>query len=136
MRVNRQPSKTRERLNHRQTHRDIRHKMAVHHINVQHPCAATLDGLDLFSQTGKVCRKNRGRDVDGSILHFSELPESAINHLVWAAELPDVYSHSLLVVAYSHSADQFDSHCFEELHLRWYRRLRSTGSRLLVYLCC
>jgi hypothetical protein len=31
---------------------------------VQHTRAAAFDGFDLISQTGKICRKNRGRDLD------------------------------------------------------------------------
>ena len=38
--------------------------MSVHYVDVQHACATAFDGFDLFSQTGKVCRKNRGRDLD------------------------------------------------------------------------
>src|SRR5262245_58638745 len=38
--------------------------MSVHHIDVQDTCATAFDGFDLVSQTGKVCRKDRGRDLD------------------------------------------------------------------------
>jgi hypothetical protein len=50
--------------------------MSVHHVDVQYTCAATFDGFDLISQTGKVCRKDRGRNINGSVLHLSVLPIS------------------------------------------------------------
>jgi hypothetical protein len=41
--------------------------MSIHYVDVEHTRATAFDGLDLISQTGKICRKNRGRDLDVAI---------------------------------------------------------------------
>jgi hypothetical protein len=41
--------------------------VTVHHVNVQYARAAALDGLDLVSETGKICRQNRWSDVDVAV---------------------------------------------------------------------
>ena len=46
--------------------------MSIHYVNVEHTRATAFDGPDLISQTGKVCRKNRGRDLDVAISIHSQ----------------------------------------------------------------
>ena len=54
--------------------------MTIHHVDVQHGGAATLDCPDLFAKTREVCGKNRRSDFDVTrrAVHF--------NYAVWAAE--------------------------------------------------
>src|SRR5262249_43868536 len=59
MRVNRQSGCTRNCLNHRQTHRNVRHKTPVHHVNVKQRCTSFFHGSDLLAEPGEVCRENR-----------------------------------------------------------------------------
>src|SRR5687767_12506507 len=73
MGVDRQTSKTGKRLNNRQTNGDIRHEVSVHHVNMQHTCAAAFYSLDLFSETREVSGKNRRGNLDISVEQKSYL---------------------------------------------------------------
>src|SRR5947209_9207362 len=50
-----------ERFSNRSSHREVRDKVAVHDVHVQHCRPGRLDALDLIPQTGKVSREY-GRD--------------------------------------------------------------------------
>ena len=46
-------------LDHRRPECQVRHKMAVHDIDVDHVGASMVDGPYFLPETGKVCRENR-----------------------------------------------------------------------------
>src|SRR5258707_9521219 len=45
--------------------REIRHKVAVHHITMKHGAAAVQCGLRIFAQPREICGENRGCQFNG-----------------------------------------------------------------------
>jgi hypothetical protein len=54
------------------TYRDVRHKMAIHHVDVDPVGASSLDRANLVAQPGEIGRKNRRRN-DERAGHFTGL---------------------------------------------------------------
>ena len=52
-----------KRLDHRRAKGQVRHKMAVHHIEMDPVCAGAVDGRHLVGQSGEIrCKDGRGDD--------------------------------------------------------------------------
>ena len=57
-------------LDYRHTQRKIRHKMSVHHIDMEPVCSRLPDSCGFLSQTGKITGQNRRCNTD----HFKSPP--------------------------------------------------------------
>ncbi len=62
--VERQLGGLAQALHHRRPKRDVGHKMAVHHVHVDHRAAAPLGRGNLIRQMGKIRRKNRRQKLN------------------------------------------------------------------------
>ncbi len=47
-----------ERSKNRRTHREIRHEMAIHHIEMEHPATHSFELPDLVAQAREICRED------------------------------------------------------------------------------
>jgi len=56
--IERQGSDPLDRRHHERTHGDVRHKVAIHHVDMNEPGAATDRRQHLFAQTREVRRQN------------------------------------------------------------------------------
>src|SRR5256885_1506090 len=57
--------------NYRWPKGNIRHKMAVHNIEVQPFCSRTVEAFDLFAEASKICSQQRGRNNHGGESNLS-----------------------------------------------------------------
>ena len=62
-----------ERLDDRRADRDVRHEVAVHHVDVNQIGAAALDRGDRVAERGEVGREDRRRDEHAHRLTSSEI---------------------------------------------------------------
>jgi len=62
--IERQVRRFPQRLHHRRPNRQVGHKMAVHHVHVDHAPASALGGANLLAQTGKIGGKNRWKQFN------------------------------------------------------------------------
>jgi hypothetical protein len=68
MHIHRQPGVRPQRLHDHRADGDIRHEMAIHHIDMDVIGAGGIDGTDFRAQAGEIGRQNRWRDA-GVLLH-------------------------------------------------------------------
>src|SRR6266516_1407870 len=64
MHIQWKPGDLPDRLDHRCADRDIRHEMAIHHVDMEHVSAGFLHFPDLFAKRGEIRGKNRRSDPD------------------------------------------------------------------------
>ena len=58
MAIQRQPGHFAERRHHMRTHREVGHKMSIHHIHMDHGSASTLGCLNLIGKMREIGGKN------------------------------------------------------------------------------
>jgi len=64
MAIQRQLGHLAQAFHHRRPNRNVGHKMAVHHVHVDHRAAATLGRGNLVRQVGEIRRKNRWKQLN------------------------------------------------------------------------
>src|SRR6202050_304988 len=71
MRIERKRGDLSNRLQHRHTHRDVGHEMAVHHVEMDQVSARPLDRANLLAHAIEIRRQYRGSDFVG-LRHLSK----------------------------------------------------------------